>query len=254
MTGETGAGKSIVVDSINLVLGERADRNLIRTGCDKATVEAIFDISDNQRIKELLAAESLEANGGLMSIYREISGSDRNICRVCGVIVPLSFLRQITEILVDIHGQHEHQSLLDERQHLNYLDAFGDDGHQNLRRDVALNIRYGMKRAPNTAPCAKKASSESSGRNTWNPAFVNSGKPSLSSGEMETLKGLRQRFADHEKIANALKAVYQNMTANEGTNLGVNALLRGAVEESQRIAEYDERFKHFVGAPAERVL
>ena len=109
--GETGAGKSIVVDSINLVLGERADRNLIRTGCDKATVEAIFDISDNQRIEEFLAAESLDANGGMMSIYREISGSDRNICRVCGVIVPLSFLRQITEILVDIHGQHEHQSL-----------------------------------------------------------------------------------------------------------------------------------------------
>ena len=100
-----------------------------------------------------------------------------------------------------------------------------------------------MKRVRNTAHCAKKASSENSGRNTWKPASseLREAKPVV--GEKEALKRLRQRFADHEKIANALKAVYQNLTANEGTNLGVNALLRGAVEESQRIAEYDERFK-----------
>ena len=243
LTGETGAGKSIVVDSINLVLGERADRNLIRTGCDKATVEAIFDISDNQRVKELLAADSLDANGGLMSIYREISGSDRNICRVCGVIVPLSFLRQITEILVDIHGQHEHQSLLDERQHLNYLDAFGDDGHQSLRGDVAAKYQV-WHEAGAKYSALRKESVQRKQRQEYLESRIRElreAKPVV--GEMETLKGLRQRFADHEKIANALKAVYQNMTANEGTNLGVNALLRGAVEESQRITEYDERFK-----------
>ena len=70
LTGETGAGKSIVVDSINLILGERADRGLIRTGCDKGTVEALFDISDCPQVRELLAAESLEAEGDLMPVMR----------------------------------------------------------------------------------------------------------------------------------------------------------------------------------------
>ncbi len=241
LTGETGAGKSIVVDSINLVLGERADRGLIRTGCDKATVEAVFDISDNQEILTLLKAESLEADGGLMSVYREIS--DRNICRVCGVIVPLTLLRQITGILVDIHGQHEHQSLLNEHYHLEYLDAFGDGAHGTLCKNVRdayaawheAGAKFNALRRENVQRAQRQEFLETRIKE------LKEAKPVV--GEKETLSSLRVRFADHEKILNALKTVYQNLTASEGTNLGVNALLRGAVEESQRIAEYGERFK-----------
>ena len=243
LTGETGAGKSIVVDSINLVLGERADRNLIRSGCDKATVEAIFDISSNQQIIELLETESLEANGGLMSLYREISMSDRNVCRVCGVIVPLNFLRQVTEILVDIHGQHEHQSLLNEHYHLAYLDAFGDETHQMLYKNISdtysiwrdAGAKFNRLRKENVQRAQRLEFLQGRIKE------LREAKPVA--GEKEKLTNLRMRFSDHEKIANALKAVYQNLTASEGTSLGVNALLRSAVEESQRIAEYDERFK-----------
>lgn len=243
LTGETGAGKSIVVDSINLVLGERADRGLIRTGCEKATVEAIFDISDNQHVKDLLSAESLEADGGLMSVFREISVSDRNVCRVCGVIVPLNFLRQITEILVDVHGQHEHQSLLNEHYHLAYLDAFGDDGHQSLRKDTETKY-HAWHEAGARYSAIRKENAQRAQRQEYLELRIKElreAKPVI--GEKATLTNMRIRFADHEKIANALKAVYQNMTASEGTNLGVSALLRGAAEESQRIAEYDERFR-----------
>ena len=243
LTGETGAGKSIVVDSINLVLGERADRGLIRTGCDKATVEAVFDISDNQEILALLKAESLEADGGLMSVFREISSSDRNVCRVCGVIVPLTLLRQITEILVDIHGQHEHQSLLNEHYHLEYLDAFGDDTHQTSLTTVKdkyfnwheAGAKFNALRRENAQRAQRQEFLETRIKD------LKEAKPIV--GEKETLSNLRMRLGDHEKIANALKTIYQNLTASEGTNLGVNALMRGAVEESQRIAEYGERFK-----------
>jgi DNA repair protein RecN (Recombination protein N) len=243
LTGETGAGKSIVVDSINLVLGERADRSLIRTGCEKATVEAIFDISDNQEIQAFLQAESLEAGGGLMPVFREISGSDRNVCRVCGVIVPLTVLRQITEILVDIHGQHEHQSLLNEHYHLEYLDAFGDGAHQALCKEVRdayaawheAGAKFNAIRRENTQRAQRQELLENRIKE------LKEAKPVV--GEKEALSSLRARFADHEKIQNALKTVYQNLTTSEGTNLGVNALLRGAVEESQRISEYGERFK-----------
>jgi len=243
LTGETGAGKSIVVDSINLVLGERADRGLIRTGCDKATVEAIFDISDNPKINSMLASESLESDGGLMPVYREISGSDRNVCRVCGVIVPLSFLRQITELLVDIHGQHEHQSLLSEDFHLAFLDAFGDETHQMRHRDVADKYRAWHEAGAKFSAIRKENAQRAQRQETLEIRIkeLREAKPVV--GEKDLLTSQRIRFADHEKIATALKAIYQNLTASEGTNLGVNALLRGAVEESQRIAEYDERFK-----------
>ena len=243
LTGETGAGKSIVVDSINLVLGERADRNLIRTGCEKATVEAIFDISDNQKIQEMLAAESLDADGGLMSIFREISVSDRNVCRVCGVIVPLAFLRQLTEILVDIHGQHEHQSLLAEHYHLAFLDAFGENEHQTLSKDVKEKYRA-WHEAGAKYNAIRRENAQRAQRQEYLEIRIKElreAKPIV--GEQAKLANLRIRFADHEKIANALKAIYQNLTASEGTNLGINALLRGALDESLRIADYDQRFK-----------
>ena len=106
LSGETGAGKSIIVDSINLVLGERADRGLIRSGCDRASVEALVDISDCPQAAAVLAEQQLEAEGGLISIQREISTGERNLCRVCGIIVPLAFLRKLMRMLaVHIHQQ-----------------------------------------------------------------------------------------------------------------------------------------------------
>ena len=120
LSGETGAGKSILVDSINLVLGERADRSLIRSGCDKASVEALIDISDCPRAREVLAEQELSDDHGLIAIQREITG-ERNICRVCGTIVPHAFLRRLSELLEDVHWHHEHQSLLYAKNQMGFL-------------------------------------------------------------------------------------------------------------------------------------
>jgi DNA repair protein RecN (Recombination protein N) len=243
LTGETGAGKSIVVDSINLVLGERADRGLIRTGCEKATVEAVFDISGNSQIQTMLAAETLTAEGGLMSVYREISVLDRNVCRVCGVIVPLTFLRQISEVLVDIHGQHEHQSLLNEAYHLAFLDSFGDAAHQACRRNAETKYRAWHEAGASFSAIRKENAQRAQRQETLETRIKELRETKPVVGEKDLLTAQRIRFADHEKIASALKNIYQNLTASEGTNLGVNALLRAAVEESQRIAGYDARFQ-----------
>ena len=91
VTGETGAGKSIVVDAVNLVLGGRADRELIRTGSDKAWVEATFDASDCTDAQNMLAEQGLEAEGNTVTLYRELTRSGRNLCRVCGVTMPVTF-------------------------------------------------------------------------------------------------------------------------------------------------------------------
>lgn len=89
---------------MNLVLGGRADRELIRTGTEKAWVEAAFDISDCAKAQELLASQSLEAEGGTVTLYREITRSGRNLCRVCGVTMPVAFLRELAALLMDVHG------------------------------------------------------------------------------------------------------------------------------------------------------
>ncbi len=127
LTGETGAGKSIVVDAVNLVLGERADKELISSGEMKARVEAVFDITDNEQAKALLSEMELGTDEDVASISRELTSSGKNICRINGTVVPLTKLRQISAQLLDIHGQHEHQLLLDSRSHAGYLDGYAAD-------------------------------------------------------------------------------------------------------------------------------
>lgn len=122
LSGETGAGKSIIVDSVNLVLGERADRELIRTGEPDASVEAWFsDIP--QSVNSILAEQQIEQDNDLV-ISRELSASGKNVCRINGVLVNLALLKTISDALVDIHGQHEHQSLFNEKNHIMMLDSF----------------------------------------------------------------------------------------------------------------------------------
>ena len=98
LSGETGAGKSIIVDAVNLVLGGRADRDLIRTGTDKAWVEAVFEVPDNAQVAAFLAQQSIEDDSGVVTLYREISRSGRNLCRVCGMVMPVAVLKELAGI------------------------------------------------------------------------------------------------------------------------------------------------------------
>lgn len=137
LTGETGAGKSIVVDAVNLLLGGRADRELIRTGCEKAYAEGLFDLRDCDAAVAWLDGQEIEHEEGTLTLSREISISGRSVCRVQGMAMPLSQLREVAGMLMDMHGQHEHQSLLDDKNHLSCLDALGDEHHQALLSDVS---------------------------------------------------------------------------------------------------------------------
>ena len=136
LSGETGAGKSIVVDAVNLVLGGRADKSLIRYGEKTASVEAVFDVPGNSRIKSIFERESIEFDGRTVYIYREISSEGRNLCRICGVLVPLNLLKEISLSLMDIHGQHEHQFLADPQKHREFLDNLGDNAFRLAQKDV----------------------------------------------------------------------------------------------------------------------
>ena len=129
LTGETGAGKSIIVDAVELVLGGRADATSVRAGADRTIIEAVFRLEPGQRtaIDLVLEREGLEGDDpGLLLLGREVRLSGRNVCRVNGRAITLALLRQVAEGLVDIHGQSEHLSLLRVREHVNLLDRYAE--------------------------------------------------------------------------------------------------------------------------------
>lgn len=124
LTGETGAGKSIIIDAVNFVLGERTSRDLIRNGAARAKVEAVFNLNEGDAAFAALDALGIEYDGNELILSRELSAAGRNACRVNGTLVPVASLKSVSDTLVDIHGQHEHQSLLDAENHISYLDAY----------------------------------------------------------------------------------------------------------------------------------
>ena len=124
LTGETGAGKSIIVDAMAAALGERTGPEVVRTGAEKCIVEAVFDVSDSPNAVEAAVDCGCEPEDGLLILSREIAREGRSQCRVNGRLVAASVLREITARLIDLHGQHEHQSLLSVPLHIETLDAW----------------------------------------------------------------------------------------------------------------------------------
>ncbi len=143
LTGETGAGKSIIIDAVSLLLGGRADTDHIRAGSEQAVIEGVFSPPEplrRQVILPLLQEHGLEDEGeDQLILTREINREGRNLCRVNGRLATLSVLRQIGQELVDIHNQGEHLSLLRVRQHVDFLDRYG--GLLRLREDVARRVQ-----------------------------------------------------------------------------------------------------------------
>ncbi len=242
LSGETGAGKSIIVDSINLMLGERADRGLIRSGCEKASVEAFIDISDAPKAIELLKEQELEADGGVISIQREITVSGRNICRVCGTIVPLAFLRSLTKHLVDIHGQHEHQSLLDTQNHMAFLDSFGDTSFRDCL--AAAEKAYHIWRESSSRFSAlRKENAQRAERQAFLEIRVKElDAASLEVGEADRLAAEKIRFASAEKIDRSVRAAYEEVAGSGREKSAVNKL-KDASDALRLIEDVDPKFK-----------
>lgn len=140
LTGETGAGKSILVDALNLALGERADTSLIRTGAERLRVSAVFEVPDDPDLHALLTELGVEPEEGMLYLSREVQANGRSIARVNGQPAPVSTLKAIGDRLVDMHGQHEHQSLLRPSSHLEFLDRWLGEPALQLRQQVRESV------------------------------------------------------------------------------------------------------------------
>lgn len=126
LTGETGAGKSIIIDSVNLILGARASKGIVRYGTEKARVQALFDVSDS--VREKLTELGAEVEDSTVAVLRDVTVDGKSTCRINGMVVPQSVLRDVAGCLVNIHGQQDNLSLLNPKYHLGYLDSFAENG------------------------------------------------------------------------------------------------------------------------------
>ena len=248
LTGETGAGKSIVVDSVNLILGGRADRELIRTGCDKATVEAVFDAPGNEKVRRFMEEEEIEYDGRTVTIYREIAQSGRNICRVCGVPIPITKLKGLAAHLMDLHGQSEHQFLADPDTHLGFLDQTGDGEHRQLLDTIQRDYEAFLLNHRAYAKLVKQGERRDERMAELEKDLEQLRKANIRPGETEKLQEERKRLQAAEKEIGGLRTIEENLSGEnpDGSNSlsrikTAMTLLKELAGTNEEIREISER-------------
>ncbi len=241
LSGETGAGKSIIVDAVALILGGRADRDLIRSGCDRASVEAEFEAEDAAALSVLFEREQIEWHERTVLIYREISQSGRNICRINGIVVTLSVLKEAASFLLNLHGQSEHQFLADTERHIFYLDLMGDSSHQQLLQRVqdAYNVFIANHRA--YAKLVKMNESKEIRLDYLSRELDELHRIALQSGEEQKLNekviALHKSSRIHEKICHAVSAL-----SNSEDGMDALAGLQTAAKDLRSVNSDDGSF------------
>ena len=242
LTGETGSGKSIVVDCVNLVLGGRADRDFVRTGAEKGSVQALFDITGNERAQAFAESLGVDCTDGLLAVSRELSRSGRNVCRISGVILPLSTLRQLTSLLLDIHGQHEHQSLMNPAKHIEFLDAFGDSNHQALREKVA-SLHAERSSAANALKKLMGDVAEKERLADMLSFQVNEiVSAKLKKGEEEKLSAKLRILENSEKIKTGVETAYVMTYRGDGRMISAQEALLRAADSMEGLSSIDPRY------------
>lgn len=242
LTGETGAGKSIIIDSINAILGERMSKELIRTGRDKAVVEAVFQVKTD-RLSDLLESFGIECEeDGALIISREFTASGKNICRINGRIATVSMLKKIGERLIDVHGQHDNQSLLRTESHIELLDSFADD-KINILKDEYLKHFESYREIKNRFKSLFGDAGERERKIDILKFQIDEiMKASLKAGEEEEIEKQRDVLINYEKIISTLSNAYEAL--DSGGKLGISALdrINKSVSDFGNIQDYDDKY------------
>ena len=239
LTGETGSGKSIIIDALGLCLGEKYDRSFLRKGSEKGIVEAIFS-SESQHLKDVLEKYDIELDeDNLLVITRVIYNDGKSVARVNGRTLKLSVLKEIATTLIDVHGQHQNQALFNKETHLQFLDLFGESDLQDLKLDYKdMYKEYTrVKNALNVLTENKDDMQIQREIDLLKFQINEIESANLSKDEYEELLKQRDVFRNSEKIYSNLNLSYQNLY--EGSVNAVD-LIGSASKELSSIAEYDK--------------
>ncbi len=240
LTGETGAGKSIIIDAIHLLVGGRGSAEFVRHGEDKAEIEGLFQLEDSNHPVLMKALEfGIDIEEGMVVLRRDISRTGKSVCRINGKLVTISTLREIGGTLVDIHGQHEHQELMDETRHLPLLDQFGAEDilpSQNEYTQVFRRYEHTLHKL--------KLLSENDQQTAHRLDLIQFQldeiqKANLKPNEDEELSEEKRKLGNFERVFEAIQSGY---TALQGEQKGLDwiGLVMGHLEDA---AALDSSYK-----------
>ena len=235
LTGETGAGKSIVIDAISAILGERAYRDRIRTGTSKASVRAVFT-----GVPEFswFADNGVEYDSETI-IQREVYLDGKNVCRVNGTLVTVSILRKLGIQLINIHGQHDSASLFDENNHLQFLDAFAEN--QSLIDEYAEKFSQVSQLRKEIERLHMDESEKLRRMETLRYQINEISKANLQAGEDEALEQRRKVLQNAEKLSDGIHTAVDCLYGGDDTD-GASALLAEAERELARLVRYTDAY------------
>ncbi len=240
LTGETGAGKSILIDSINMALGERTARELIRTGADTASVDVVFE--PNPDAAKNLFELGIECEDGLLYISRQISPDGKSRCRINGHMVPLSQLREAASCLLTIHGQNDNQSILSPKTHLGFLDSYGR--YDGLREEYQ-NQYQKVQEIRKELEALETDEGEKARRIdllTYQIQEISAAK--LRDGEEEELLERREYLSHFESILESSNKAYDALYG-DGDSASAYDQISGAVCQLEHIHHFDEKLDGF---------
>ena len=234
LTGETGAGKSIVIDAISAILGQRAYRDMIRTGTNKASVRAVFT--------DVPKLDWFEENGVEYDpetiIQREVHLDGKNVCRVNGSLVTVSILNKLGIQLINIHGQHDSASLFDEANHLRFLDDFA--GNEPLRQEYSEKYTAVDQLRREINRMSMDEGEKLRRMETLKYQIEEIEKADLTAGEDEELESRRKLLQNSEKIAKGINEAVENLYGGEDTD-GAASMLSAAERALARIAKFSDQ-------------
>ena len=225
LTGETGAGKSIIIDSINMILGDRANKELVRYGAEKAVVQAVFDT--NKDVLGILEENDIDIEDDEIIITRQLTSEGKSTARINGTVVTLNVLREIADGLINIHGQHDSQALLTPVKHVSFLDAYAENDEYISEYREYLRKKHETEKK---IAALKMDEQEKERRiDLLEYQLEEITKASLEKGEEEDLKEQREIYANAEQITNAVNEAYFGIyggdnAAYDNISLAVQAL------------------------------
>lgn len=219
LTGETGAGKSIIIDAVGLLTGGRGSSDFIRQGASKCTLEGLFALPEHPELAVLLDEQGIDQEENVLILQRDIFTSGKNICRVNGRIITIAMLRKIGEFLVDIHGQNEHQELMNSERHLGMLDDFGDNELHKIKLTytTAYQEYRQLEKKVRNLQNNEKAFAQRIDMLQFQSNEIAEARLQL--GEEEALIDERNKLANFQKIADALAGSYEAINSEESSSL-----------------------------------
>ncbi len=237
LTGETGAGKSILIDALSLIIGGRGSADMVRYGCEKAEMEGLFDLDAKHPVWAVLRRLGIEASAEeMLIIRRELGSNGKSSSRVNGQLVTMTMLREIGECLVNIHGQHEHQSLLKTEQHLEWLDLFAGD--LLIERKQQYQQIYGqlLQTRVQLKELEQSVRQNAQMLDLYNFQIEEITEAALKQGEDEELLEEKRKLMFANKRMDAVSEAYDLLQHNQALDA-----LSKAMSRLQDIVSYDER-------------